>query len=632
MCGKKMVRGFFPFPLLIFLPHIFLPSLSRAADAPGFSRDIRPILSQHCFKCHGPDQQKGKLRLDDRAVATKPAKSGEVAIVPGKPDASELLLRVMSKDDDEVMPPRKENKPLTAEQIAKLRAWIAGGAEYQVHWAYVKPLRKLLGVPLGVPASAGPKRPAKAGTPSEPIDAFIRTRLEAEGLRPSPEAPRATLMRRVSLDLIGLPPTIEEVDAFVNDHSPDAYEKVVDRLFASERYGEKWARMWLDLARYGDSAGYQHDMEMPLWLYRDWVIRAFNADMPFDQFTILQMAGDLLTEAQCSKLKVQKSDAAIATGFHRCATATLGADNDAAELRAQLIWDRVNTFGTTWLGASLECAQCHNHKFDPFTQREYYSLFAYFNRTADELTHYDNDHYYITGGVLEFPIAPEQRAKVEAVQKEITAEFDALEAKLAGSKREGILPPIRRLLVTPREQRQPERIAFLFVDELSKGQKISADIEPHVGRIKQLSRDLDRLRPPRSLVLEEDKSPPVTRVLLRGNIKTPGDEVAPGTPVALHALPKDAPPNRLGLAQWVVSRDNPLTARVMVNRWWAEFSAPASCPRRRISDCRASRRRIPNCSTGSRWSSWKGVTRTLLSAEIPKQMRTRVSAPRLHGA
>ncbi len=518
---------------------------ARGADTISFTRDIRPILSQHCFKCHGMDQQKGKLRLDDRAAATKPAKSDEIAIVPGKPDASELLRRVTSDDPDEVMPPPKEKKPLTPAQIETLRAWIASGAEYQAHWAYVKPAR---------PA------PPRDGNP---IDAFILTRLETEKLTPSPEAPRATLIRRASLDLIGLPPTMDEVDAFVSDASPNAFEKVVDRLLASPRFGEKWARMWLDLARYGDSAGYQHDVEMPLWLYRDWVIGALNANMPFDCFTIEQLAGDLLPNATTQQR--------IATGFNRCATATLGADNDAEELRAQLMWDRVSTFGTTWLGASLECAQCHNHKFDPLTQRDYYSLFAYFNRAAPELTLYFGDHYYITGGVLELPISTEQRAKLDAVRDEIAREWDAIETKLADKQAGNVPPTIRRLLISKKEDRPPERIAYLFVDELNKGQKLPAAIEPHVERIKHLARDLDRLRAPRSLVMEESAEARVTHVLLRGNVKTPGDPVQPATPAVLHPLPKDALPDRLGLARWVVSCDNPLAARVMVNRWWAEF-------------------------------------------------------------
>ena len=512
---------------------------ARGADAISFTRDIRPILSQHCFKCHGPDKQKSDLRLDQRESAIAAAESGNSAIVPGKPGESELLRRITSDDPDEAMPPKDAR--LTPPEIEKLRQWIAAGSKYEMHWAYVKPAR--------------PTTPENANA----IDHFIHAKLEQEGLPAAPPAPLETLCRRVHLDLTGLPPTPEEAAEFVDEN----YERVVDHLLASPRFGEQWARPWLDLARSGDSAGYQHDMEMPLWLYRDWVIRALNANMRFDRFTIEQLAGDLLPDAT--------PDQRIATGFNRCATATLGADNDPAELRAQLMWDRVSTLGTTWLGTSLECAQCHNHKFDPFTQREYYSLFAYFNRAAPELTRYFGDHYYITGGVLEFSIPPAQRAQLDTVRREIVSEFDAIEALLSDTKSESILPPIRRLLITPREERAPERIAYLFVDELSRGQKIAAPVQPHVDRIKQLARDLDRLRAPRSLVLEEDRSPAATRVLLRGNIRTPGDEVSPGTPAALHPPTAEAPQNRLGLAQWIVSRDNPLTARVMVNRWWAEI-------------------------------------------------------------
>ncbi len=344
---------------------------TSAHGAVSYTRDVRPILSQHCFKCHGTDQQKGGLRLDQSESAMAKAKSGERAIVPGDVNASELLHRVTSEDADEVMP--QKSPRLSDAQIAILREWIAGGAKYELHWAYVKPVK---------PAST----PAKLLPP--PVN--------------DAQAARAALIRRVTLDLIGLPPTQDEVEAFEHDAAPDGFEKVVERLLKSERFGEKWARHWLDLARYGDSAGYQHDMEMPLWLYRDWVIRAFNADMPFDRFMTEQLAGDLLPNAT--------TEQRIATGFNRCSTATLGADNDAEELRTQLVWDRVNTFGTTFLGSSFECAQCHNHKFDPFTQRDYYSLFACFNNTSNELTAIPGDHYYITGGVLELPIDDKQRA------------------------------------------------------------------------------------------------------------------------------------------------------------------------------------------------------------------------------
>lgn len=500
-----------------------------AHGAVSYARDVRPILSQHCFKCHGTDQQKGGLRLDQSDPAMAKLESGARAIVPGDVNASELLRRITSTDEDEVMP--QKSPRLSDGQTATLREWIASGARYELHWAYVKPLK-----PATTPAKLMPPPANEA------------------------QAPRATLIRRVSLDLTGLPPAPEEMEAFGRDKSPRAFEQVVDRLLKSERFGEKWARHWLDLARYGDSAGYQHDMEMPLWLYRDWVIRAFNADMPFDRFVTEQLAGDLLPNATTQQR--------IATGFNRCATATLGADNDAEELRTQLVWDRVNTVGTTFLGSSLECAQCHNHKFDPFTQRDYYSLFAYFNNTANELTFHPGDHYYITGGVLELPINDRERAALEAVRGAIVNEFAQIERKLGDTQSN--LPTIRRLLVSPPVARTPERIAYLFLDELDKGQKLPPVIAPHVERIKALAHQLDDARAPRSLVLEET-APRATHILLRGNVRTPGAEVSPATPAMLPGLAKNAPPNRLGLAQWVASRDNPLTARVTVNRWWAEL-------------------------------------------------------------
>ncbi|MDQ3623083.1 MAG: PSD1 and planctomycete cytochrome C domain-containing protein [Verrucomicrobiota bacterium] len=520
-----------------------------AAEPPSFSGDIRPILSQHCFKCHGPDKQKSELRLDVRDAALKPAESGERAIVPGQPEASELLLRVTSHDKDEVMPPKDE--PLTAEQIAKLRAWIAAGAEYEAHWAYVKPVRPEV-----------PAVPASALEIQNPIDAFIAARLERAGRQPSPPADRYTLIRRVSLDLTGLPPTPEQADAFVADTAPDAYEKVVDRLLASPHYGERWATPWLDLARYGDSAGYQHDVEMPLWPYRDWVIRAFNADLPFDQFTRWQIAGDLLPR------EPDNFDPVIATGFHRGATATLGADQNHEELRAQLLWDRVNTVGATWLGETLECAQCHTHKFDPITQTDYYRLYAYFNRTVNELTKVPGSHYFITGGVLELPDAPERRAREQALRAEIRAETDAMIEKLQQATRKELPVPLRFVMATPPEFREAERILFLLENLKERTPPIA---KKPLTRLRELGRELMQTRAPRSLVLEEDANPPATHVLLRGSVRTPGEEVTPGTPAALHPLPEGAPPNRIGLAEWLVSRENPLTARVVVNRWWAEF-------------------------------------------------------------
>lgn len=520
-----------------------------------FTRDVRPILSQHCYKCHGPDQRKGGLRLDDAAAATAPAKSGAVAIVPGKPDESELLQRVSSPHDDEFMPP--EGKRLTEAQISKLRTWIGEGAKYEAHWSYQKPVR---------PAVPSVWEPAGAARAVNAIDAFVRAALPRFGLEPSPEADRIALIRRVSLDLTGLPPTPEQADAFVSDRSEHAYEKVVDRLLASPHYGERWATPWLDLARFGESAGYQHDIEMPLWPYRDWVIRAFNADMPFDEFTRLQIAGDLLPRTADESRAA--FDPVVATGFHRGTTATLGADQNQEDLRAQLLWDRVNTVGNTWLGTTLECAQCHTHKFDPIEAKDYYRLYAYFDRTADELTKVPGSHYFITGGVLELPDTPERRTRERELRAAIEAETVALLEKLAVLPREQVPTELRFLQAMPPEFREAERVLYFFGELKERGPAVA---RPHLARVRELGRELMKTRAPRSLVLAEDPRPRTTHLLLRGNVRTPGEPVTPGTPAALHPLPAGAPADRRGLAEWLNSRDNPLTARVVVNRWWAEF-------------------------------------------------------------
>jgi hypothetical protein len=274
---------------------------SAAAAGPDFAREVRPILSNRCFKCHGPDtgNQEAGLRLDLRAAAIAELDSGTQAIVPGHPDDSELIARITSTDPDLVMPPPHTKVSLTAHEKQILSAWIAAGAEYAAHWAFVPPVR-----PAVPDASAAPP-----GWRQHPIDAFVSARLHASGLAPSPEAAKAALCRRVHLDLVGLPPTPAELDAFLADDAPDAYEKLVDRLLASERYGERWARRWLDLARYADTNGYEKDRPREIWPYRDWVIRALNADMPFDEFTIRQIAGDLLPDATVDDI--------VATGFHR---------------------------------------------------------------------------------------------------------------------------------------------------------------------------------------------------------------------------------------------------------------------------------------------------------------------------
>jgi hypothetical protein len=385
-----------------------------------FARDIRPILQGSCGACHGVEKQRGKLRLDSKRAALKGGESG-LAIVPGKPDESRLIARVLGLGDEDRMP--LDKPPLTSAQIDLLKRWIAAGASWPdalsgdelagpTHWAYVAPVRP----PLPTVENSKACRNA--------IDRFVLAQLEKEGLAPSPEADRATLLRRLSLDLIGLPPTLAEVDAFLADRDSDAYEKAVDRLLASPRYGERWARPWLDLARYADTNGYEKDLPRTLWPWRDWVIGALNADMPFDEFTVKQLAGDLLPNAT--------DEDRIATGFHRNTMLNDEGGIDPEEFRDAAVVDRVNTTATVWLGTTMACCQCHDHKYDPFTQREYYAFYAFFDDTEDT-------------GVGSAPEIPVPTAEQKQRQEELRIRIAALEKILAAA-----IAPIER---TERERK-----------------------------------------------------------------------------------------------------------------------------------------------------------------------------------
>lgn len=330
-----------------------------------FNRDIRVVLSDNCFKCHGPDPttREADLRLDTREGATAERDGSLPAITPGKPDMSEVLARLTTDDADLRMPPADSGKQLTPEQVEKIRQWIAAGAPYETHWAFR---------PVEHPQ---PPQVKQADWPKNDIDRFVLARLEQEGLTPSGEADRYTLIRRVYLDLLGLPPTPEEVDKFVQDKRPNAYELLLDAVLSSERFGERWGRYWLDQARYADSHGYTNDNERVIWPYRDWVIKAFNRDLPFDQFTIEQLAGDLLPEPTRDQL--------VATGFHRNTLINSEGGTKADQFRDEQVKDRVDTTGGVWLGLTIGCAKCHTHKYDPISQHEYYSFYAFFNSTAD---------------------------------------------------------------------------------------------------------------------------------------------------------------------------------------------------------------------------------------------------------
>ncbi|MFM8274967.1 MAG: DUF1553 domain-containing protein [Gemmata sp.] len=464
-----------------------------------FNRDVRPILSNNCFACHGPDEKtrKAKLRLDTREGAI------QAAVVSGKPDASELIARLTATPDDQsVMPPLKTGKKLTEREINVLRQWIKEGANYTAHWAYLKPARP------AVPTTRFPTANA--------VDNFLFSRLEAEKLSPSPEAEKYALARRVALDLTGLPPTRQEVDAFVADKSPKAYEALVDKLLAKPAYGEHWARMWLDLARYADSAGYADDPLRTIWKFRDYVIESYNANKPFDQFTIEQLAGDLFPNATTEQL--------VATAFHRNTMTNSEGGTSDEEFRNVAVVDRVNTTFTVWMGTSMACAQCHTHKYDPIAQREYFQVFAFFNNTADA----DRPD--------ESPTLPFWSDELLAKKSGLEKQTAALEEQLKGKKPDEL---------------KPER------DKLAALKKELAALKP-----------LTTVPVMKELVGAQRRK---TRIQFRGNFMDLGDEVSEGTPAAFKEFPKDAPRNRLEFAKWLVSAENPLTARVIANRYWEQL-------------------------------------------------------------
>lgn len=368
-----------------------------------YSRQIRPILSNHCFKCHGPDEKerKGGLRLDLRDAALQPAASGDKAIVPGQPAASELIARITATDPTQIMPPPATNKPLSAPEIELLKQWIQQGADYKLHWSYLKPQRPPL------------PEVQNREWPRTGLDYFILQRLEKAGAKPAAEADRVTLIRRLTLDLTGLPPTLADVDQFVNDPSPDAYDKVVERLLASPHFGERMAQEWLDLARYGDTNGYENDSDRSIWKYRDWVMNAFNANMPFDEFTICQIAGDLLPNAT--------PEQRTATGFSRNVTYNEEGGADPDEYLVKYAVDRTSTLSTVYLGMTMACAECHDHKYDPLSQKDFYSLFAFFNSVDGERG--AQGHDVALPPLLTFP-TPEQTATLEKSKTQL-AELDA---------------------------------------------------------------------------------------------------------------------------------------------------------------------------------------------------------------
>jgi mono/diheme cytochrome c family protein len=709
-----------------------------AADSPpkvDFGRDIQPILSENCFFCHGPDEKnrQANLRLDTFAGAT----AGD-AIVPGKSAESELLRRILSNEPSEVMPPPKAKRKLTAAQKALLARWIDGGAEYAKHWAFVAPVR--------------PATPAASQTAviHNPIDSFVVRRLTEEGLSQAPPASPEKLLRRVTLDLTGLPPTLEELDAFLEDPSDRAYNEAVDRLLGSPRFGERMVWEWLDAARYADTNGYQGDPTRPMWYWRDWAIDALNANLPFDRFTIEQLAGDLLPDPTRNQL--------IATGFHRNHMINGEGGRIAEESRVEYVQDRVETTGTVWMGLTLTCCRCHDHKYDSFTQKEYYQLAAYFNSLDESGA---NDAGGLANPVLSMPsreleeriagLTLESQAaerELEAVEKRIIPGQSDWERSLTGEggrlreprwstldpremtteqettltrlddgsvRAEGKRPPAdeyrltcntslshitalrlealpddalpakgpgraengnfvlseltldidgqaiplealsadfsqqgwdrlgafdgnqstgwaihpetgkpHALVFSPKtpltlekERSLRFRLSFRYGTEhtlgrfrlsvtdedrslvtpmpaeirdiLAKdaGQRSAAELQALTRHYRETNADYrvaarkrDDLRKtrdeaarqaPRTMVMRDRLEPRETFVLEKGAYNVPRDKVEHGVPAVLSPLPANAPRNRLALAGWLISRENPLTARVTVNRLWQQF-------------------------------------------------------------
>ena len=609
-----------------------------------FNRDIRPVLNSKCMRCHGGVKRQGELSLLFRQEALKGGESGIPAIVPGNPSESELIRRIKHHDPEIRMP--YEGEALSEIEIEQFTQWIREGAEWEDHWAYVAP--QLPKVP----------RVKNNDWAQNEIDHFVLNRLEEAGLNGAAEADRTRLLRRVSLDLIGLPPSLEEVEHFVQDTDPDAYEKAVDRLLSSPHFGERWAAMWLDLARYADSKGYEKDPFRSIWKYRDWVIQAFNEDMPFDQFTIEQLAGDQLPNATERQL--------YATAFHRNTMNNTEGGTEDEEYRIAAVIDRVNTTWTVWQGTTMECAQCHSHPYDPFLQKEYYQFMAFFNNTQDadldlespNLESYTPKQDSAIEEVISWiqekyptqPLAPEltttekikhflyprllpgdcddfedvelyhngsssnwARLPKNIPDKTFYVKFSNLDLSdvthisykygTGGDKgrievrRDSVYGPLLQgINLDGKEKRVKapiERVAgkhdvyFHLINTNAQesdpdGRVQLNEIQLHTAAYPEITDHLrtwqdSLLRIRRKALLtpimknRSEGNLRKTHILTRGNWMAPEEEVAPNVPHRLPPLTSKELPERLAVAQWLVSPENPLTARVLVNRFWEQL-------------------------------------------------------------
>jgi hypothetical protein len=545
-----------PFPLFTALGCALMFAATAAAAPIDFSRDIQPILSDNCYHCHGPDasSRKSGLRLDRHAEALAGGKSGLATIVPGKPEDSELIARIFSHDTEEIMPSPESNKTLTAAQKELMRRWVAEGAVWGEHWAYVAPTRP------AVPALTSPAAPV-----ANPIDAFILARLAAEKIKPSPAADRTTLIRRVSFDLTGLPPSVAETTAFLHDSRPDAYARLVERLLASPHYGERWARPWLDVARYSDSNGYSIDAPRQMWKYRDWVVATLNQDKPYNEFVIEQLAGDLLPQPTTA----QK----IATGFNRNTQINQEGGIDPEQFRIEAVMDRVATFGSTFLGLTISCAQCHDHKFDPLPQKDYFRLYAFFNNTVE-----DGHGEGIPGGRLSFASQngpadtfvadiAQVRADLARFLEPYAAQYPAWRAQTTPESRAKLRQNIATALTLSWEKQTLNQRRAIFLTFGGENATFTALHEKLAVLEKHEAKAIT------TLIMAELPQPRESVVFIKGDFTRPGEKVTPGTPGVLPPLPVTPghQPNRLDLARWLFDPAHPLTARVMVNRIWQQY-------------------------------------------------------------
>lgn len=535
---------------VIFALFAAAPMLS--AQPVDYMKEIKPILSTACYQCHSETQQKRNLRLDTAAAAIKGGENGP-AVIPGNSEDSLLIKAMMGTATDLARMPYKKS-PLDEEKIALLKRWIDQGAKAPadektdaiLHWSFVPP-------PATVPAPVVKNRKWVRNS----IDNFILEKLERKSIKPSPEADKITLIRRLYLDLTGLPPRLDEVDAFLRDKSSGAYEKLVDQLLASSHYGERWARHWLDAAHYADSNGYSIDAPRQIWKYRDWVIDAFNRDLPFDQFTIDQIAGDLVPGGTI--------DQKVATGFYRNTMINQEGGIDKEQFRIESVFDRVNTTSTTWLGLTVACAQCHDHKFDPIAQKEYYQIFAFLNNQDEP------DLQLATS---------EEKAQVDDLKKQMEELEDMLKGYVEKSSKDvlqwqkrlspeevaRLKPEVTQVLEIPPDKRNLKQKLVLVDQILSDDQIYKQEKEKFLK--------LEKKKPQftTTMVMQERKEPRDTHLFIKGDFTRHGEKVFPGVPKILNPLPSGVKnPNRLDMAKWLVDPANPLTARVTMNRIWMHY-------------------------------------------------------------